>query len=404
MAAPADTKFLDRTSPPHISTLILMAGLSAMVMNIFLPSLSGMAQYFGVEYWVMQMSVTIYLATSAGLQLVIGPISDQIGRRPVLLWGAFLFMLSTLGCIFAPNAVVFLIFRTLQAVMATGLVLSRAVVRDMYPQDKAASMIGYVTMGMAVVPMIAPMIGGALDEFIGWQASFWLLFLLGAATWVICWRDMGETKTASGLTLGEQFRQYPELFASQRFWGYALTATFASGAFFSYLGGASFVGTEVFGMAPAVLGIYFGTPAVGYFFGNFLTGQYAAQYGVNRLVLLGSVINAVGVGLSLIVFLLGFGTALSFFAFMTFVGIGNGLVIANATAGMLSVRPHLAGTASGLGGAIMLGGGAILGALAGVVLGPGTGAEPLLWIMFITSALAVLSVMFTIRREKQLGL
>ena len=122
------------------------------------------------------------------------------------------------------------------------------------------------------------------------------------------------------------------------------------------------------------------------------------------MVLWGAWINTAGVAASLVVFLLGWGTALTFFAFMTFVGIGNGLVIPNATAGMLSVRPHLAGTASGLGGAIMLVGGAALGALVGVILVPGSGAYPLLWLMLVTSSLAIVTTMLTIRREKSLGL
>ncbi len=403
MASTDTIRFVNRTTPPHIATLILMAGLSAMVMNIFLPSLPGMTAYFDTEYWLMQMSVTIYLATSAALQLVIGPMSDKFGRRPVLLWGNALFMIATLGCIFAPNVAIFLFFRMMQAVMAVGMVLSRAVVRDMHSQDKAASMIGYVTMGMAVVPMIAPAIGGGLDEAFDWRASFWLLFALGAINFVICWLDMGETVKSSGLTLGQQFREYPELLTAPRFWGYALTATFASGAFFAYLGGAPFVGSEVFGMSPAELGMYFGAPAIGYFVGNFLTGRYAAKFGVNKMVLWGSLANALGVGLSLAVFLAGYGTVTSFFGFMTMVGIGNGLVIPNATAGMLSVRPKLAGTASGLGGAIMLGVGAGVGQLAGLLLTAETGAYPLLWIMFITSILAIAAILMTLAREKRLA-
>ena len=389
-------------SPPHIGTLILMSGLSAMVMNVFLPSLNSMVGYFDTEYWVMQMSVTVYLAASAVLQLIIGPLSDKYGRRPVLLWGVCLFMLATLGCIYSPDAGTFLIFRTLQAVMATGMVLSRAAVRDMYDQDKAASMIGYVTMGMALVPMIAPVIGGALDELYDWRASFWLLFVLGMTTFAICWRDMGETARSSGLTIGQQFREYPELLRAVRFWGYALTATFASGAFFAYLGGSAFVGSEVFGLSPFELGLYFGVPSFGYALGNFFTGRFAAKLGIGPLLLIGTISTVVGLGISLVVSLAGYSSALSFFGFMTFVGIGNGMVIPNATAGMLSVRPHLAGTASGLGGAIMVGGGAALGALAGFLLTPESRELPLQWIMFLSSAAAVVTIVLTLRREARL--
>jgi DHA1 family bicyclomycin/chloramphenicol resistance-like MFS transporter len=395
-------RFLDRTSPPHITTLILLAGMSAMVMNMFLPSLPKMTEYFDTEYRLMQLSVALYLGVSAGLQIVIGPISDRYGRRPVLLWGIALFILATLGCIYAPTAESFLFFRMCQAVVAVAMVLSRAAVRDMFEQDKAASMIGYVTMGMAVVPMVSPMLGGILDEVFGWHANFWAFFVLGALTLALAWADMGETAINSGKSLRQQFGEYPELLRSPRFWSYSLAAAFCSGSFFAYLGGGPFVGSVVFGMSPFWVGIYFGAPAVGYFFGNGCTGFLAQRMGVNRLVLIGTVINAFGTSLSLLIFLAGAGTPLTFFGLMTFVGLGNGLVIPNATAGMLSVRPHLAGTASGLGGAIMIGGGAALSALAGARLTPGSGALPLLYIMLTTAVAAILCILLVYWRETRL--
>ena len=397
-------RFLDRTTPPHIATLILLAGLSAMAMNVFLPSLPGMAQHFNTDYSVMQLSVPLYLFFSGILQLFIGPISDNLGRRRVMIWGVVLFLIATLACVLSPNATVFLFFRMCQAVIATGMVLSRAVIRDLYSQDQSASMIGYVTMGMALVPMISPAIGGMLDQAFGWQASFWALFVVGVLALFLVGRDMGETAKASAKSLWAQFAEYPELLRSPRFWGYAATAGFSSGAFFAYLGGAPFVGTEVFGMSPFWLGLYFGSPAVGYFVGNFITARFATRFGINRLILWGCIANAVGGSISLVLFLLGYGTPLTFFGMMTFVGVGNGLCIPNATAGMLSVRPHLAGTASGFGGAIMIVGGAAVSALAGFLLTPETGAYPLLWLMLITALLGVIAIILVIRRQRTLGL
>ncbi len=135
-----------------------MSGLAALSMNIFLPSLPGMARYFDTDYAVMQLSVSAYLAVSALMQLAIGPISDRFGRRSVSLWSIFIFVLATIGTLFAPNAAWFLVFRMAQAVVATSLALARVVVRDMVPTAEAASMIGYGTIGMALVPMIGPAI------------------------------------------------------------------------------------------------------------------------------------------------------------------------------------------------------------------------------------------------------
>lgn len=395
-------KLGDRRTPPHIVTLILLAGMSACVMNMFLPSLPAMAAHFETDYAVMQLSVAIYLGFSGILQIFVGPLSDKLGRRPVILWGLAIFLVATLGCIFAPSIEVFLTFRMMQAAIATSMVLSRAAVRDMYTQDQAASMIGYVTMGMAVVPMVSPALGGLLDSLFGWQAVFWALFGLGAATLWLAWSDMGETARPSTKTMTAQFAEYPELLRSTRFWGYALASGFSSGAFFAYLGGAPFVGQVVFGMSPATLGLFFGAPAVGYFLGNFITGRFATRFGVNQMVLWGCLANALGGTISLLIFEAGFGTPFSFFGMMTLVGLGNGLCIPNATAGMLSVRPHLAGTASGLGGAIMIGGGAGLSAWVGVLLTPESGAFPLLWMMLITAVLGLVSILMVIRRERSM--
>ena len=280
-------RFLDRATPPHIATLILIAGLPALSMNIFLPSLPLMAEWFGAPYRVMQLSVSLYLAMTAILQLLIGPIADRYGRRPVVIAAFAVFLLATVGCLMAPSVEVFLAFRMAQAASATGLVLSRAIVRDMVPQAQAASMIGYVTMGMSVAPMFGPVIGGTLDE--AYRLARLVLAAAGSGRRGARARLVGSGRDG-GADLGqlcrEQFRQYPELLGAPRFWGYAGAAMFASGAFFAYLGGAPYVGSQVYGLEPGMLGLYFGAPALGYFAGNWVSGRYSVAVGVDRMILI----------------------------------------------------------------------------------------------------------------------
>src|SRR5690606_28801678 len=130
----------------------------------------------------------------------------------------------------------FLVIRMLQASVVSGLVLSRAIIRDVVDTDQAASMIGYVTMGMTIAPMLGPALGGVLDEMFGWQSTFVALFLAGLAVLALAAADLGETNQHRSKSMLRQFGAYPELARSRRFWGYTLTATFASGAFFSFLG------------------------------------------------------------------------------------------------------------------------------------------------------------------------
>jgi DHA1 family bicyclomycin/chloramphenicol resistance-like MFS transporter len=361
-----------------------------------------MVEHFGVPYGLMQLSVSLYLATTAVIQLGIGPVSDRYGRRPVMIWSIAIFVLATLGVILAPNYAIFMICRLIQAAIATGFVLSRAAVRDMVAQDKAASMIGYVTMGMSVVPMVGPVIGGMLGEAFGWQASFVLLGLAGLGLLALVWADQGETAVLRDTSFGAQLREYPALLTSQRFWGYCLASAFASGAFFAYLGGAPFVGSEVFGLEPAELGFWFGAPAVGYMLGNFLSGRFAVRVGVNRMVLAGALATTLGLLVLGALTLGGLATAPIFFGLIMTVGLGNGLLLPSATAGMLSVRPHLAGSAAGLGGAFAIGGGAALSGLAGVVLVPGSGPMPLVVLMLCSSLASILCIFWVMIRERQL--
>jgi DHA1 family bicyclomycin/chloramphenicol resistance-like MFS transporter len=403
MTGPAQIRFLDRSTPPHIVTLILITGLAALSLNVFLPSLPRMAEAFGVPYPVMQLSVSLYLVMTAVMQLAIGPVSDRFGRRPVMLAAVAVFTIATLGALVAPTFALFLGCRLAQAVVATGFVLSRAVVRDMVPQDQAASMIGYVTMGMSVVPMIGPVIGGALDQAFGWRASFVLLALGGLGLLALVWADLGETATGRAARFADQLREYPELLGAQRFWGYCLASATASGAFFAYLGGAPFIGSAVFGLSAAELGLYFGAPALGYLAGNFLSGRYSARIGVNPMVLAGALVTTAGLALLLLLELAGLRSPAIFFGLVVSIGLGNGILLPNATAGMLSVRPSLAGSAAGLGGAITIGGGAALAALAAALLTPGSGPAPLILLMFGSSALSILCILWVMRRARQIG-
>ena len=399
-----EPRFLDRKSPPHLVTLILLSGVSALSMNIFLPSLPNMTAYFQTDYRLMQLSISVYLAFSAILQMAIGPLSDRFGRRNILITSLVVFNLATLGTLLAPDVTTFLTFRMLQAAIATAMALSRAIVRDMVDEARAASMIAYVTLGMSIVPMLGPIVGGKLDELFGWHASFALMLILGLLVMWLVWADLGETVERRPSSFRKQMADYPELLTSPRFWGYVLSTAFASGVFFAYLGGAPFVGSELYGLTPGELGFYFGVTGLGYGFGNYLSGRFSIRMGVIRMIVTGNMVMVLGMVLQVMAVATGWGGALGFFLPFLLIGTGNGLVLPNSNAGMLSVRPQLAGTASGLGGAIMIGGGAALSALAGSWLTLETGAWPLLIVMGASLLGSILSILLVIRRNKQLGL
>ena len=152
-------RFFDRTTQPTMLTLVLLASISALAMNIYLPSLPKMAIEFSTTPAAMGLSVGVYLGTSALIQLFAGPISDRIGRRKIVQVSLIMFVIASISCAYAQSFETFLIYRAIQSVAATCMIVSRAIVRDTTDTASSGSRIAYVTMGMAVVPMFSPRLG-----------------------------------------------------------------------------------------------------------------------------------------------------------------------------------------------------------------------------------------------------
>ena len=372
-------------TPPHLATLVLLAGGSVMAMNIFLPVLPLLAAEFGTSQAYASAIVTVFLATTGLAQLFIGPLSDRYGRRPILLITTATFCVATLICIFATSMEMLLFGRVLQASIAASIALSRAIVRDLYDRSKAASMIGYLTMAMAVIPMVSPAIGGFVGDAYGWQAPFVILLLVGLALLALIYVDLGETHAPSPSVGSSQIADYLALLRMPAIWGYVLTSSLASGAYFAFLGGAPFVASMVMDVSPTAMGWYFMCVAGGYIFGNFLSGRYSERIGIEPMMLGGGLVASVGVAISL-----GLMTAFEphpayLFWPMALVGMGNGMTLPNANAGAVSVRPELAGSASGLAGFMSIGGGAALAALTSALITEANEGLPLFVIMFLSS-------------------
>ena len=395
-------RFFDRTTQPTMLTLVLLASISALAMNIYLPSLPQMAMEFSTTPAAMGLSVGVYLGTSALIQLFAGPISDRIGRRKIVQVSLIIFVIASISCAYAQSFETFLMYRGIQSVAATCMIVSRAIVRDTTDTASSGSRIAYVTMGMAVVPMFSPALGGFIDTNFGWEGTFFVLAGHGVIMLMLSYFDQGETAPVNDKSILGQFQNYPILLTSKRFWGYCLASAFGSGSFFAYLGGAPAVGAEVYALDPQSVGLFLGAPAFGYFFGNFNAGRYSKSIGIDLMVLYGLVLALFGMSLSFAISALGYGSALSFFGFMTFVGLGNGMSIPNATAGMLAIKPELAGTASGLGSAMMIGGGAALSALAGPVLHMGSGDLALIALMWLSVFIGILLILLVIKRNQTL--
>lgn len=390
------------SAPPRLFTLVLLSGLSVVSLNMFLPSLSNIAAEFQAGYGLLaSMSIAGYAGMTTMLQLLIGPFSDRFGRRPVILVSLVIYILGSLGCLLATDVWTFLLFRTIQAAIVSGFALSRVIIRDTEPAQKAAGLMGYLSIAWAIAPMLAPMLGGALDLLFGWRANFIAFLVFGAAVLALCWLDLGETNKHPSETFTKQFKSFPSLFRSWLFWGYSLCMAFSMGALYAFLAAAPLVATAVLRMPPATLGIYMGSTAAGFILGSFVSGRFAAHYPLTTMIVAGRVVAFAGLTVGLGLLLAGIVHEFSLFGSCVFLGVGNGISMPSSNVGAMSVRPELVGSAAGLSGALTGAGGALMSGITGTVLNEANAAFVLLGMMLASSTMALLAALFVLRLDRR---
>ncbi|MEM9552564.1 MAG: MFS transporter, partial [Pseudomonadota bacterium] len=343
----------------------------------------------------VSLAVGGYLAVTAVIQLVAGPLSDRIGRRPVLLGALAVFTLASIGCAVAREVWMFLAFRVLQGAIISGYALSLAIVRDTTSERRAAGIIGYISMAMAVAPMLGPMLGGVLDTTLGWRANFVFYAISGLCLFVLSWVDLGETRPAAPDRAAT--RSVGALTREPLFWAYSLCGAFSTGAFYIFLTGAPLVAQSVFGVSTAELGVYIGTITAGFMLGSALSGRFAARFDPTTMMLAGRLTACTGLTAGLCLLWMGHSSAVLFFGSTVFVGLGNGLTMPSSSASAMSVRPDLAGSAAGWNGALIVACGAVLTTLTGLILPQEGGAVDLLVLMLVASAAGVPSVLWARR-------
>lgn len=378
------------SSPLLYVILVAVSTNGPLAMNIFVPSIPGLMEEFSATSGTVQLTLTVYLAGLAISQLVYGPLSDIYGRRPVMLGGLGLYVVASLLCAFATSIETLMVARFVQALGgAAGMVLGRAIVRDLHGREASASILGYITMAWVLVPMFAPALGGFLDEIATWRMSFYVLVGFGSAVFLLVLWGLPETNPPTeggGDEAARLARGASALFREPRFVGYTLTLGFCSAVFFTFIAGAPFIMVEVLSRSPLDYGLWFMLVSVGYMTGNFLSGRYSQAIGIDRMITVGNSLAVAGTLIMLGFAISGALSPITLFFPMLLVTLGNGLVIPNGTAAAISVLPKTIGAAAGLSGFAQI----AIGATASQFTGAWQGTSPLaaLWLMAAAAILA----------------
>ena len=384
-----------------LALLIAITAVGPLSLNILAPAMPGLIGTLGAGAGTVQLTLSLFLLGMAVSQLVLGTLSDRFGRRPVMLAGLALTVVASFAALATTSIAGLIVARTAQAFGATaGIVIGRAVVRDLYDRDRAASMIGWITMAMVVAPMIAPLIGGALDTALGWQSIFAFLGLFAAAILVWASLQLPETrKVATGEGFAHFLAASGSLLTDRAFLGYALVAAFNSAMFFTFIGGAPHVVVTIMHRSSAEYGLWFVAISLAYMFGNFAAGRWSARFGVDFMVRAGVAVTVAGaaVGIGWILLEPARGPEVIMVPQMI-IGFASGFMLPSALAGAVSVRPQAAGAAAGITGFMQMGLGAATSQLIGHLLDGAPTGLPLAAIVLVLCACGLVAFLVLTRK------
>ncbi|MGF1630473.1 MAG: multidrug effflux MFS transporter [Kiloniellaceae bacterium] len=363
--------------------LTAMVALGPISTDLYLPSLPTIGAAFGADTVTVQLTLSVFLAGFAVSQLIYGPLSDRFGRRPMILGGIVLYFLASLACAYAPSIEVLVLARFGQALGAcVGPVLGRAAVRDIYGRERAAHMLSYMGMVMALAPAVGPILGGIVEVHFGWRANFLVLAALALVMLVATLIILPETnqwKSRDATRPGHLVATYLGLLRHRTYIGYVLVVACAYSGIFSFISGSSFVLIGLLGLSPDVYGFCFAAIVVGYMIGAFLSGRFTIAVGLDRMVQLGTAVQLVGGFAGVAIYAAGWITVTGIVGPVVVFMIGTGLAMPNAQAGAIGPFPRMAGSASALLGFFQMG----LAALVGIVVGHGSGSSALTMMMAI---------------------
>lgn len=351
-----------------MAVLSALMGFGSISTDLYLPALPAMARALGAGEGTVELTIGGYLVGFSLGQLVWGPVGDRYGRRLPVAAGLVLFTVGSAGCALSSGAWEMVAWRVLQAVGAcAGVVLARAMVRDLYPRDRAAQALSTLITIMAIAPLLGPLVGGQILVHASWRAIFWVLVCVGLATLAALF-TLPETLPAhrrDPAPLGRALIRYGELLRDRRVLGYAGAGGFFYAGIFAYVAGTPSAYITYYGVPAQLYGLLFGASIVGIMAANTVNTQLVIRRGSDRLLRVGTAGAAVAGVLSAAAAATGRGGLAGLAVPLLLYCAASGLIVANSVAGALSRFPERAGAVSALVGAIQYGAGIAGSALVG---------------------------------------
>jgi DHA1 family bicyclomycin/chloramphenicol resistance-like MFS transporter len=352
--------------------LAAMTAIGPLSTDMYLPSLPAIAHAFNTSTAGAQLTISSYLVGFAIGQLIYGPVSDRYGRKPVLLGAVAVYCAASFGCMMSTSIDMLIVFRTLQALGGCGgVVLSRAVVRDLYSGARAGRELSLISMVMALAPVVAPLIGGVVQTGFGWRGNFVVLTVSGLMIAAAVWWRLPETlaERSSPVTPSAMLRTFGGFMRDGSFVAHAGLVVLVFSGLFAWISASSFVLQDLYGLSSLAFGIAFAVGSAGFMAGSAIASHYVGRLGLDRVIGLGAAAQTVGGLLMVAALLLGLRSAASLVVPMAIYLSGLGLVLPQAMAGAMQPYRDRAGAASSLLGFFQQTGAALCGVIVGQLLG-----------------------------------
>ena len=346
--------------------ILALANASVVVgMGLITPSITIIKADFNLTSDMVQLILTVYIIAAGIGQLIFGILSDRFGRRPILLTGSLLFVLSSIVSVFSPNILLLLIMRTVQGLGAAACMsMARVIVNDSFNKTEAAEKLSLITAIMVIFPLISLILGGFIAQTLGWVGTMYVFFIFGLIILTGSVYNISETKITKikNLNFSKITNSFLVVLKNTKFLNFTFIGSIQTGVFFSSFGFMPYEFARL-GVSPLEFGFWLSFTGIGYFLGNILNRNYASKYGIEALIIFGSFFSFLSYFSMLILNLNAFTHPLYISIPLIIFGLGNGFTVANCIIGGVSTTGNNSGTATGIAGALQMSSGGLIGSI-----------------------------------------